>query len=160
MRLQRDEYFIELVKIVAKRATCKRRAVGCILVDHHNHILSTGYNGVPMGLPHCNDWKEENGIVIYPNQCAGADASSGKSLDSCKAVHAEQNALLQCSDVFKIQTAYVTAQPCITCMKLLLNTSCRRIVFIEPYPHKEAVEMWLASGRKLVQFGSNNIKVD
>jgi dCMP deaminase len=60
------------------------------------------------------------------------------------ATHAEQNALLQCRDVEQIDTCYTTASPCITCVKLLMNTGCRSIVFAEEYPHPEAMDLWLS----------------
>lgn len=82
-----------------------------------------------------------------PNACSGAEAPSGQSLDSCQAIHAEQNALLQCRDIYAIDTAYVTASPCITCTKLLLNTSCRRIVFKELYSHSQSETLWTGTGR-------------
>ena len=78
MRLEIDEYFLNMAKITALRSTCKRRQVGCILVDSNNHVAATGYNGVPKGFKHCLD---------YP--CKGADAASGTRLNECKAVHAE-----------------------------------------------------------------------
>lgn len=85
--------------------------------------------------------------VGFPNACEGAHARSGTNLDGCEAVHAEQNALLQCRDVYSIDVAYVTASPCMTCTKLLLNTSCREIIFLEEYPHSAAKELWESSGR-------------
>lgn len=136
-----DEYYIEMVKLVASRGTCARRKVGCILVDDMNRVLSTGFNGVAPGLPHCID-----------NPCAAANAPSGTMLDSCRASHAEQAALLHCHDVMKIATAYVTASPCTHCTKLLLMTGCQRIVFIDEYPHTEAKEWWLDAGREWEQF--------
>ena len=54
----------------------------------------------------------------------GAD---GKAL--CDAA----NALLQCKDTQAIETAYITTSPCWTCVKLLLNTGCKGIVFAEEY---------------------------
>lgn len=55
--------------------------------------------------------------------------------------------MLQCKDVYSIHTCYVTASPCMTCIKLLLNTSCERIVFVEEYPHSAAKELWISAGR-------------
>lgn len=135
-RLSKDEYFSELARLVSRRGTCARRLVGCVLVSSRGHVLATGYNGVPRGHQHCIDVR-----------CAGADLPSGTGLDRCEAIHAEQNALLQCKDVNEIDTAYVTAMPCMTCTKLLLNTSCRRIVYVEPYPHEEARQLWIKNGR-------------
>jgi len=86
-------------------------------------------------------------VEHFPNACSGAEAPSGQSLDACQAIHAEQNALLQCRDVYAIDTAYVTASPCVTCCKLLLNTSCRRIVFKEAYPHNQSEGLWTGAGR-------------
>lgn len=85
---------------------------------------------------------------IYPHACSGSHAPSGTNLDGCQAIHAEQNALLQCQNVYDIDTCYVTASPCITCTKLLLNTGCKRIVFAEEYPHPEAGKLWKSSGRE------------
>ena len=54
MRLEIDEYFLNMAKLAALRSTCKRRQVGCILVDSNNHVAATGYNGVPKGFKHCS----------------------------------------------------------------------------------------------------------
>ena len=138
-RISKDEYFSELASLVARRSTCARRSVGCVLVSHRGHILGTGYNGVPRGHTHCTD-----------GRCPGAALPSGTGLDVCEAIHAEQNALLQCKDVEQIDTAYVTTMPCMTCTKLLLNTSCRRIVYAAEYPHQEAKQLWIKNGRIII----------
>jgi len=167
-RLSKDEWAINLAKLTSQRSTCCRRAVGCVLLNSHGHVLATGYNGVASGQPHCNEEstrgvnyppEDKNGVsiprgveVYYPNACDGAHASSGTNLDSCQAIHAEQNALLQCGDVFSIHTCYVTASPCMTCTKLLLNTSCRRIVYLEDYPHSNAEKLWRSTGLDWIKF--------
>lgn len=139
-RMNKDEYFANMAQLVSRRATCVRRSVGCVLVSGRGHVLATGYNGPPSGSDHCID-----------SPCPGASYPSGSGLERCEAIHAEQNALLQCRDVFQIETAYVTTMPCITCAKLLLNTSCQRIVYIEDYPHTEAKDLWERNGRIIVQ---------
>ncbi len=68
-------------------------------------------------------------------------------LDGCHAIHAEQNALLQCRDVYSIHSCYTTVSPCMTCMKLLLNTGCERIIFTEEYVQPEAARLWQSAGR-------------
>lgn len=83
----------------------------------------------------------------FPNACPGAFSPSGTNLDSCEAIHAEQNALLQCRDVREIHTCFCTASPCITCTKLMLSTGCMRIVFLEEYPHPAARALWERAGR-------------
>lgn len=89
----------------------------------------------------------------HPHACTGADSPSGTNLDACQAIHAEQNALLQCRDVYEIETAYVTASPCVTCTKLLLNTACKRIVYMHEYPHAAACEIWQKTGRIWEKYG-------
>jgi len=155
---------MSLVAATATRSTCCRRNVGCVILNARGHVLATGYNGVASGQPHCNDvnpdwctkieqaggWQPTvDGATIkkHPNSCAGALSLSGTNLDGCQAIHAEQNALLQCRDVYDIDTIYVSASPCMTCIKLLMNTSCRRVVFLEKYSHPEALELWEMSGR-------------
>lgn len=136
-RPSKNGYFIRMAKLAAERSTCRRRHVGCILVNSVGHVLATGYNGVGRGLPHC--------LNGYP--CPSADAPSGTDLDGCRAIHAEQNALLQCSNVDNIYSCYTTTEPCETCAKLLLNTSCVNVYYLEPYAHGgEAGSTWEKRG--------------
>lgn len=120
MRISINKYFMDLAKLVAKRSTCLSRQVGCVLVDENNNVLSTGYNGPPRCQEHCKECiKEKTNNIHY-----------------CRAIHAEQNALLQCSDVMKIKKAYITDSPCNSCLKLFLNTSCEEIIYLREY-HQE-----------------------
>ena len=131
-----DFYFLRMALLVSERGTCVRRKVGCILVNKKNHVLATGYNGNPSGFSHCLD-----------KPCKGANSTSGKDLDKCEAIHAEQNALLQCKDVYDIDTVYCTVSPCIHCVKLLLNTSAKKIVFGEKYIQKDSERLWGMTNR-------------
>ena len=132
-RIPRVEYFMTIAKVVGLRSTCPRAQVGCVLVSSRNHIIATGYNGVPMDMPHCID-----------TPCGG---DQHVSLDLCYATHAEQNALLQCPDVHQIATCYCTRSPCFHCVKLLMNTSCELLVYEELYD-VQAINLWKESGKK------------
>lgn len=77
--------------------------------------------------------------VHYPYACQGHDLPAGQ--DGCGAVHAEQNAILQCGRPDDIATAYVTLSPCRACAKLLMNTGCRRVVFLSEHDPAVGV-MW------------------
>lgn len=139
MRPSLDKTMLDIATILSKRGTCARRKVGCVLVDSLGRILSTGYNGVARSLPHCTDVA-----------CKGADKAAGSStsLYLCEAIHAEQNALLQCRDTQSVHACYITCSPCIQCTKLLLQTSCKRICFLEESSHsEEAKTLWYRSGR-------------
>ena len=122
MRLPKKEYFMSMAHIAAMRSTCLRRNVGCVLVDRHDHVIATGYNGSAKGIVNCVD-----------SFCARDKNDSGESLELCEAIHAEMNALLQCRDTQAIVSAYITDSPCIHCVKLLMNTSCETIYYTRPY---------------------------
>lgn len=142
-RPTKDEVFLALAVEYARLSTCRRRRVGCFLVDREHEVLGQGFNGVEASAEHC---------LTVP--CAGATAASGTELDVCLAIHAEANALLRCRDFKAVWTAYCSTAPCVACVKLLLNTGCRRIVFREPYAHAEAERRWKARGREWVQLGA------
>ena len=132
MREPGNWYFLKMALLVAQRGTCTRRKVGCILINKKRHVIATGYNGNPAGQKHCID---------YP--CEGATAESGRDLELCEAIHAEQNALLQCKNVYEIHKVYCTVSPCIHCIKLLLNTSAQHIIFCEEYINQEGKALWM-----------------
>ena len=135
-RPNKTTYFLAMAKLVSTRGTCARRRVGCVLVDKYGLVLATGYNGNGRGQGHCID-----------KPCEGAKYKSGEGLEKCEAIHAEQNAILQCKNTEHIEKAYITLSPCVTCVKLLLNTSCKEIVYLEDYVNKDAERIWKNANR-------------
>lgn len=136
-RPSRDETGLALAAVWALRGTCIRRQVGCVLFDAQGQQLASGYNGPAPGQVHCTS-----------RPCPGATAPSGTSLEACEAIHAEQNALIACSDISRIDTVYCTHSPCLHCVKMLLRTPARRIVFLERYAHDEpSHKLWVAGNR-------------
>ena len=130
-----DDYFMQITHLVASRATCLRRKVGAILV-RDKRILTTGYNGPPAGLPHCD---ELGGCLREKMQVA-----SGERHELSRAVHAEQNAIIQAAvHGFSIKgaTLYATNQPCSLCTKMLVNAGVREFVVAEGYPDTLAREI-------------------
>ena len=146
MREPVDWYFLKMALLVAQRGTCARRKVGCILVNEKKHVVATGYNGNPAGQKHCID-----------QPCKGAMAKSGSDLELCEAIHAEQNALLQCKNVYEINKVYCTVSPCIHCIKLLLNTSAKYIIFSEEYTNQEGKSLWMKTNGLNWTFIDKNI---
>jgi dCMP deaminase len=127
-----DEYFIEIALNVAKRSTCNRKQVGCVLVSKNKHIIATGYGGSIKGQPHCTDV----GCNI--------DEKTGGCI---RTVHAEMNAIAQAARngaSTEDSTAYTTLSPCYWCFKTLVNAGITRIVYFEEYrippPEDEAME--------------------
>lgn len=128
-----DEYFLEVAKLVSKRATCLRRSVGAVIVKD-KRILATGYNGAPAGLKHCVDVGCIRQRLKIP---------SGERHELCRALHAEQNALIQASLYgisVKGSTIYATCQPCVICAKMLINAGIKEIIVTDGYPDKMALD--------------------
>jgi len=128
-----DEYFLEVAKLVAKRSTCLRRSVGAVLVKD-KRILATGYNGAPRGLKHCYEIGCMRQKLKIP---------SGERHELCRALHAEQNALIQASLYgisVKGSSLYATNQPCVICAKMIINAGIADIVISEGYPDKMAAD--------------------
>lgn len=122
-RISLDNVYLEMLETMALRSTCVRRQVAAIVTDRKGRVISTGYNGVPQGMPHCIDLP-----------CKGARDRPGDT-DNCLAVHAEANALLQAgSRLAEAHTIYCSCFPCFSCAKLIANTEIKRVVFREHYP--------------------------
>ncbi len=103
---------------VAARSTCDRAYVGAVLV-REKRILTTGFNGSPAGLPHCD---EEDHLMI-DGHCV-------------RTIHAEANAIIQAAlhgVLTKGATCYVTHFPCLSCTKMLINAGIVRIVYENSY---------------------------
>jgi dCMP deaminase len=128
-RQSQDKVYLDIAVALSQRSTCLDKQVGCVIINSKNEIIATGYNGAPRGFIHCID----RGFCIKEKT---------GNLDSCPSAHAEQNALLQCRVPEQIDTIYVTLSPCVSCIRIIMNTPCKRIVFIKEYKHNEAKNMW------------------
>jgi dCMP deaminase len=143
MRDTRDEYYLKMLELVASRSTCGRRAVGAIITDQQGHVLSTGYNGTPIGIPHCTEVA-----------CLGRWDPKGDS-SRCLSVHAEVNALVQCVRLEFAHTIYASCTPCFNCSKLICNTPIQRVVCREVYADETGLWLFAQRGIHLVVVESN-----
>ncbi len=139
MRPSKHNTNMVVAAVIATRSTCIRRSVGAVLVDHRDRILSTGRNGPAYGQPHCTE-----------SPCPGAKFDPGTGLGVCEAIHAEQNALMQCKDVDRIYALYCTTAPCKHCTKMLLNTGCEVIYYLEGY-EQSGERLWKEADKKWVK---------
>ena len=132
-RLTWLEYFMSMANLAAQRSTCIRRQVGAVLVKN-NHILATGYNGAPKGIKHC----AADGCMRQI-----LDVPSGERHELCKAVHAEQNAIIQAAYTgtsIKGSTLYTTTYPCSICTKMLINAGIKEVIYDGEYPDPTSEE--------------------
>ena len=140
---------MEMAYLASKRSTCLRRKVGAIIVID-KRVLTTGYNGAPKGLPHC----EETGCLREQ-----MNVPSGQRHELCRGVHAEQNAIIQAA-VFGVSvkgaTIYITNYPCSVCVKMLLNAGITEIVYDQEYKDDLAIELLSQSDIAVRNFKLNN----
>jgi dCMP deaminase len=140
-----DEYFMEVVHAISKRATCGRGRSGCVIAKD-NQILVTGYVGSPKGLPHC----DEVGHLMRKHV-----NEDGKISEHCeRTVHAEQNAICQAAKrgiSIDGATIYCTMTPCRTCTMLLINCGIKRVYCERRYhAHQEPEMMMKEAGIEIV----------
>ncbi len=130
-----DEYFMSIAQVVATRSTCPRKYVGSVLVKNRT-ILSTGYNGSIRGMPHCT----EVGHMMEDGHCVAT-------------IHAESNAILQAAKngvSIDGSIVYVTASPCWSCFKSIVNAGIKRVVYGEFYRDPRIFEVAQRLGIELL----------
>ena len=145
-----DEYFMGIALLSAERSKDPNTQVGACIVDENNKIISTGYNGMPIG---CNDddmpWEREaenQNDTKYPFVC-----------------HAELNAILNSPTVISNKNAriYVALFPCNECAKAIIQSGIKEVVYAsDKYADTDGVKaskmMLEKSGVKYRQYKSNN----
>lgn len=147
-RIDIDQYFLKIASVVAERSTCRRHQVGAVAVLD-KHILSTGYNGAPAGLKDCLELgclRDEFGI------------KSGTRQEICRAVHAEQNVIIQAAlhgNSLSGSTVYCTHTPCILCAKMLVNAKIKRFVSNGEYSDKAFQDLFQDAGIDFVLVTDN-----
>ena len=144
-RISWDEYFMNITEDVSLRSTCRRKVGAVITVD--NKIKSTGYNGSPKGLAHCSD---KGGCMRQLH-----NIESGTHQEFCRAVHAEQNAIIQAAvDGVRIKggTIYINTYPCSICARMIINAEIKRIVYSSDYNDALAKELLEEAGIELVPY--------
>lgn len=93
---------------------------------------------------------------IFQEYLPGAKETPGKLLDMCRALHAEENALLNLMNKGRLcngdLTIYVTTQPCNLCANKIVAAGIDRVVFDEPYPIKESEDILKEGNIKVNRF--------
>ena len=142
-----DEYFMEVARTIAKRATCDRGRSGCVIA-RDRQLLVTGYVGSPVGLPHCDEVGHLMKKVIHDDDSI--------SQHCMRTVHAEQNAICQAAKLgvaLNDATVYCKMTPCRTCAMLIINSGISRVVCEKKYHQgSESEEMFRVAGVTLEYF--------
>lgn len=134
-----DEYLLKVASVVAERSTCRRHHMGA-LAARDKHILATGYNGAPAGQPDCLELgclRDEQNIP------------SGTRQEICRAIHAEQNVIVQAAlhgVSLEGSTIYCTHTPCVLCAKMLVNARIKRLVSFGKYNDDTFIDLFREAG--------------
>ncbi|OGI76544.1 cell division protein DedD [Candidatus Nomurabacteria bacterium RIFCSPHIGHO2_02_FULL_33_12] len=122
-----DEYFLALADMVGSRGTCDRGRSGCVITKD-KRILTTGYVGAPIGLPHCDEVGHEMHKVMQED---------GTESNHCvRTAHAEQNAINNSARdgvAIKGSTLYCKMTPCFRCAQSIVNSGIIRVVAMKDY---------------------------
>ncbi|MDQ7780875.1 MAG: deaminase, partial [Planctomycetota bacterium] len=149
---------------------CLGRKVGCVLVQDE-HVIGSGWNGVPVGSKPCKSCYRRAAITcskcrrsveettFWCSQCGkriDAGPELAKHLDICRAVHAEERAILQAARLGGVSlggaTLFTTTFPCNLCAKMIAEVGVRRVVYAEPYPSSQSEKVLLDSRVRVDRF--------
>lgn len=147
-----ETYFMDITRLVAKRSTCTRRAVGAVIVKDRR-VLATGYNGAPSHVRHCSE------VGCLREQMK---VPSGERHELCRGIHAEQNAIIQAAlhgVSIKGAALFCTNQPCSICAKMIINAGISRIIYESGYADPLAIEMLDEAKVELFQSESSQSEV-
>jgi dCMP deaminase len=150
VRLTIDQYLLSVAWVARARSTCPRMACGAV-VAQEGHVVATGYNGAPHGLPHCLEAGCLMRTVRERPRC-------------CRIKHAEANAIGRAGP--RGDTLYTTGQPCLECLKDVLNSPIERVVYWQPYPDEDRDALIRTTliayedGRTMIGAGERRILID
>ncbi len=147
-----DEYFMEIARTVAKRATCDRGRSGCVIVKN-KQILVTGYVGAPKGLSHCDEIGHQFKTMTHED---------GHQTQHCvRTTHAEQNAICQAAKrgvAIENATLYCKMTPCSTCAKMIINAGVKRVICDKRYHAGAESEKMFEQAGVQIEFFDNGIE--
>ena len=139
-RPSHPETMMAMARTLARRSTCLRGKVGCVVTTPDGFVLSTGYNGAPKGLPHCD---QVGACLLQGGHCV-------------RSVHAEMNAIITAAREgvsLNGGFVYTTTRPCYRCAVAIIQAGLTYVVFESPYHgddhvtvidllHKAGIRVW------------------
>lgn len=161
-----NETLMAMAYANSMRSSCTQRKVGALIIDEYGNVFSSGYNEVPVSERPC---KSEYGMCYrkylresinkrikaeiqddtLSEKVASIVKSNSKMLDYCRALHAEENAIvnmarLSVSANYSKATLFTTTYPCNLCANKIAQVGIKRIIYFEPYPQEEAKKILAA----------------
>ncbi len=125
-----ESLIMDFAMALTRRATCKRFQVGCVIASQDmTQIYGFGYNGTAKGRSHEDCRVDQQG--------------------SCGCVHSEINALIKVRVNDPKKVVFVTAQPCITCAKAIVNSGVFKVYYRSAYRSDEGLDILKDAGVEL-----------
>lgn len=146
MDINNDEALIKLAFHVSMDSTCLKRKVGAVLVKD-GEVCVAATNGAPKRTRTCKDLGCLRNLYKI---------KSGENYEYCRAVHAEQNLIIQCA-IKGLKASgsviYCTHSPCIICAKMLVNLKIKRLIYAQEYTEIQYKELFKEAGIEYIQIG-------
>lgn len=130
-RISKEDLYLNCAEVFAYRSTCLKRKYGAVIVKD-DAVVSTGYNGAPRGFDNCCD------IGVCPRM--EQNMHQGEGYGICRAIHAEANALLNCSrqqtigaDLYLAginprDNSIHKAKPCPVCARTIIQAGIENVI--------------------------------
>ncbi len=125
-----DSNFINIAKELAKASKCVSKKVGAVIVKD-GRVLSTGYNGTPPGYTNCDKYWD------------GKHTDQHHEWSKQYEIHAEMNAIIWAAKngiAIDGGTIYVTLEPCSQCVKNLIASGIKKIIYDKSYEHTNSID--------------------
>ena len=155
IRIDKNNFYLDICETVLERGTCLRRNFAAIIVKN-DEIISTGYSGAPRGRKNCCDLgycKREE--LKVPR---------GTRYELCRSVHAEQNAIISArrqdmigSNMYlvgkeqKTGEYVINASPCSLCKRFIINSGIEKVIIRDTKSNYRIIEIqqWIENDDSL-----------
>lgn len=156
-RPEKDQYYLDIAKVVSNRSTCLKVLIGAIIVKE-DQIIAAGY----VGSPRKTKSSIEHGFCLRQK----LNIPSGSQYELCRSVHAEQNAIINAARAGvsviggnmyiygeeRPSKKKLNAFPCFICKKMIINAGLDRVISSVEDDEKKykifSVDEWIKEWQK------------
>lgn len=129
--------FFEMCEVVSKKSKDPSTKVGCVITSSNNSVISTGFNGFPIGV--------EDSLIDLSNDKINKSKRYERPEKYSWTAHAEENAIAFAARngvSTNGATLYVNRMmPCTRCTRLIIQSGIRKIVVLIDVP-EETLKRW------------------
>lgn len=159
VRPSQDEILMSMAVVLSERSTCHRYIpeshIGAVIAQD-GRIISTGYNGAPAGMPHCQHPSlsfDAQPDLSRPRLGDLSELLRRPTARGCTvAIHAEANAIAYAArhgTAVNNATLYVTLSPCEACAQLIIAAGLIRVVYGRPYRNRAGLVLLESAGLRV-----------